>query len=138
MNTFVKDPSGVDASNGVIVRVVSAYLPQQSDLSDPSDRKYVFAYHIEIENRGERTVRLLSRHWWIVDAHDQVREVEGEGVVGQQPVIMPGQAFSYSSWCVIPTPTGRMRGTYSMVATGGETLEVPIPQFSLAVNTALN
>jgi ApaG protein len=138
MNTFVKGPPGQDAKSDIVVRVVSAYLPQESDLSDPSDRKYVFAYHIEIENRGLRTVKLLTRHWWITDAHDQVREVEGEGVIGKQPVITPGQVFSYSSWCVLATPSGRMRGTYSMVATGGETVEVAVPQFNLSATTALN
>jgi ApaG protein len=138
MSSFVKVPAGTDASRGIIVRVVSAYIPQESDLSDPTDRKYVFAYHIDIENRGSRTVRLLSRHWWIVDAHDLVREVIGEGVVGQQPVLSPGQVFSYSSWCVIPTPTGRMRGTYSMLAASGETIQVAIPQFNLNANAPLN
>jgi ApaG protein len=138
MSAFAKDPAGTEASRGIVVRAVSAYMPQESDLSDPTDRKYVFAYHIEIENRGSRTVRLMSRHWWIIDAHDLAREVEGEGVVGQQPVLSPGQVFSYSSWCVLPTPTGRMRGFYSMLGAGGETLEVAIPQFSLNANAMLN
>ena len=133
-----KDSAGGQATHDVIVRVVSAYMPQESDLSDPLDRKYVFGYHVEIENRGARMVKLLSRHWWITDARDEVREVEGEGVVGQQPVIMPGQVFGYSSWCVISTPAGRMRGTYSMVTDAGETIEVPIPRFSLIANAALN
>ncbi len=137
MNTFAKDPTGV-ASDDVVVRVVSSYVPAESDLSNPSARKYVFAYHIEIENRGERTVKLLSRHWWIVDACDRVDEVEGQGVVGQQPIILPGQTFAYSSWCVLATPTGRMRGTYSMLAEGGEVIEVPIPQFVLTATSALN
>jgi ApaG protein len=137
MNSFVKDPAGVGRGD-VVVRVVCAHVPQESDLSDPADRKYVFAYHVEIENRGLRTVKLLSRHWWIIDAHDRVREVEGEGVVGRQPVLSPGQVFSYSSWCAIPTPLGRMRGVYSMLSDGGETIEVAIPQFILTTNTALN
>lgn len=138
MSSIGKDETGVEASHDVVVRVVSAYLPEESDLSDPTDRKYVFGYHIEIENRGPGMVKLISRHWYITDGHDQVREVEGEGVVGQQPVIMPGQVFSYSSWCVLPTPNGRMRGTYAMVTDTGETIEVPIPRFSLIANAGLN
>jgi ApaG protein len=122
----------------IVVRVVSAYLPEESELTSPSDRKYVFAYHIEIENRGMRPVKLLARHWWITDARQAVREVEGEGVVGQQPVIPPGDVFSYSSWCVIPTPSGSMRGSYAMVTPTGEAIEVPIPAFSLLTPAALN
>jgi ApaG protein len=135
--TYPTEDSLAD-DDDVVVRAVSVYLPDESDLSDPNDRRYVFAYQIEIENRGSRTVKLLSRHWWITDAFQSVREVEGEGVVGQQPIIEPGQVFSYSSWCVIPTPTGWMRGTYSMVSSGGESLEVSIPAFSLAMPAALN
>jgi ApaG protein len=137
MDIPIKDPTG-DADGDVVVRAVSAFVPHESDLSDPSDRKYVFAYHIDIENRGTGTVRLLSRHWWIVDAHDRVQEVEGKGVVGQQPVILPGQAFSYSSWCVIGTPAGRMRGAYSMLTEAGDVIQVPIPQLVLTVRSALN
>ena len=122
----------------IVVRVVSVFRPDESDLSHATDKKYVFSYQIEIENRGSRTVQLLSRHWWITDGRQEVREVEGEGVVGEQPVIAPRQVFSYSSWCVLPTPSGWMRGTYSMVATGGETLIVPIPAFSLSTPDALN
>ncbi|MGD0836398.1 MAG: Co2+/Mg2+ efflux protein ApaG [Polyangia bacterium] len=132
MSSFAKGPATMGAD--IVVRVVSTYLPQESDLSDPGDLKYVFAYHIEIENRGARTVQLLSRHWWITDAHDSIREVEGEGVVGQQPIIAPGQAFSYASWCVISTSWGRMRGTYTLLAAGGETIELPIPQFNLTTS----
>ncbi len=138
MRSFSNESAGKDGSRDIVVRVVSAFMPSESDLSDPADRKYVFAYHIDIENQGRRAVRLLARHWWIIDAHDLVREVDGQGVVGQQPVIQPGQVFSYSSWCVLPTPTGRMRGTYSMLAGSGETIEVAIPQFSLDANAMLN
>ncbi len=138
MSSFFDDPAWKEANLDIVVRVVSAYMPSESDLSDPDDRKYVFAYHIDIENRSPRAVRLLARHWWIIDAHDLVREVDGEGVVGQQPVISPGQVFSYASWCVLPTPTGRMRGTYSMLAGGGETIEVAIPQFNLNANAMVN
>ncbi len=136
MTSMLHDP--VKPVNDVVVRAVSAYMPDESDLSDPDEKKYVFAYHIEIENQGSHPVKLLSRHWWITDAKQVVREVQGEGVVGQQPVIAPGQVFSYSSWCVMPTPSGWMRGVYSMLVAGGETVEVPIPLFSLSTPTALN
>jgi ApaG protein len=136
MISFLQDTT--EPSSGIVVRAVSAYMPDESDLSDPGDRKYVFAYHIEIENLSTRTVKLLSRHWWITDAVQAVREVQGEGVVGQQPVIAPGQVFSYSSWCVMPTSSGWMKGTYSMLGANGETIEVPIPPFSLATPSALN
>jgi ApaG protein len=122
----------------IVVRAVSAYMPDESDLSDPHDRRYVFAYHIEIENQSSRPVKLLARHWWITDAAQGVREVRGEGVVGQQPEIAPGQVFSYSSWCVMPTPSGWMKGSYSMQTAPGETIEVPIPPFTLAMPSALN
>lgn len=138
MDYSPQEPAVSQDTSGIIVRVVSEYRPDQSDLSDAGDQKYVFAYHIEIENQGERTVQLLSRHWWITDARQTVREVTGEGVIGQQPVISPGQVFRYSSWCVLPTPSGLMRGTYSMIAVGGDTLEVQIPLFSLATPHALN
>ncbi len=136
MISFPENPAQPDES--IVVRAVSAYLPDESDLSNPYERKYVFAYHIEIENQGLRTVKLLSRHWWITDADRGVREVEGAGVVGQQPIIAPGEVFSYSSWCVMPTPLGWMRGTYSMLTAAGEAIEVPIPTFSLATPAALN
>jgi ApaG protein len=133
-----QDQVAPDNNSGVVIRAVSAYRPDESDLSHFTDKKYVFSYRIEIENLGSRTVQLLSRHWWITDARHEVREVKGDGVVGQYPVIAPGQVFGYSSWCVLPTPSGWMRGTYSMVAAGGKTMEVPIPCFSLATPHALN
>jgi ApaG protein len=128
----------LDKSSEVVVRAVSMYRPDESDLSDATDKEYVFAYRIEIENRGTKTVQLLSRHWWITDARQRVREIEGEGVVGQRPVIPPGHVFAYSSWCILPTPSGLMRGSYLMVVSGGETLEVPVPSFGLATPHALN
>ena len=127
-----------EENGGVVVRAASTFRPDESDLYHATDKKYVFSYEIEIENRGPRTVQLLSRHGWITDANQDVREVEGDGVVGQHPVIAPGQVFRYSSWCVLPTPSGWMRGDYSMVATGGDTFDVPIPTFSLNTPHALN
>jgi ApaG protein len=137
MIPILHDPTKSD-SEEIVVRAVSAYMPDESDLTDPDDKRYVFAYHIEIENQSPQPVKLLSRHWWITDAARGVREVRGEGVVGQQPTIAPGQVFAYSSWCVLPTPSGWMRGAYSMLAAGGDLIEVPIPLFSLATPTELN
>ena len=133
-----QDPQAPDETSDLVIRAVSAYRPDESDLSHHTDKKYVFSYRIEIENQGSRTVQLRSRHWWITDARQEVHEITGDGVVGQYPVIAPGQVFGYSSWCVLPTPSGWMRGTYSMVATGGKAMEVPIPSFSLATPHALN
>jgi ApaG protein len=136
-----EQPAATDEGSAVVVRAVSMFQPDESDLSDATDKKYVFAYRIEIENRGTRTVQLLSRHWWITDARQAVREIEGDGVIGQRPFISPGQVFAYSSWCIIPTPSGLMRGSYFMVvsgANGDEPLEVVVPSFSLATPHALN
>ena len=138
MDYSPREPAVSQHASGIIVRAVSEYRADQSDLTATGDEKYVFAYHIEIENRGTRTVQLRSRHWWITDAEQDVREVEGQGVVGQHPIIAPGQIFSYSSWCVLPTASGWMRGSYSMVVTGGDEIDVPIPCFSLATPHALN
>jgi ApaG protein len=128
----------IKPDSDIIVRAVSAYMPDESDLADPDDKRYVFAYHIEIENQSSAPVKLLSRLWWITDSAKGVREVQGEGVVGQQPVIPPGQVFAYSSWCVLATPSGWMRGAYSMLVAGSDIVEVPIPLFSLATPTELN
>ena len=138
MPGFQQEPTAQDENQDIVVRAVSTFRPEESDLSHATQKQYVFSYEIEIQNRGTRTVQLRSRHWWITDANQDVREVEGEGVVGQHPVIQPGQVFTYSSWCVLPTPSGWMRGSYSMVVTGGETIDVPIPCFSLATPHALN
>jgi len=122
----------------IAVRVVSMFRPEESELTGSEEKHYVFSYHVEIENQGERPLQLLSRHWWILDGNDRVREVEGEGVVGQQPVIAPGQTFTYSSYCVLPTPTGFMRGKYFLAANNGERVEAQIPQFNLATPGMLN
>jgi ApaG protein len=131
-------PDPATPNSNIVVRAVSSFMPDESSLSELDDRRYVFAYHIEIENQGSQAVKLLSRHWWIADTAQGVREVEGDGVVGQQPVIAPGQVFRYSSWCVMPTPSGWMKGSYRMVTTTGETIDVPIPPFSLSTPSALN
>jgi ApaG protein len=138
MALFEQNPVVPDGKSGIVVRAVGRYLPEESDLSQPGDKKYVFTYTIDIENCGDRTVKLMSRHWWITDARQDVREVEGLGVVGQQPVLRPGESFRYSSWCSLPTPSGWMRGTYSMVSASGDLIEVPISAFSLTSPQALN
>ena len=119
----------------VAVTAHSTYLPDQSD--EDEDR-YVFAYTIRITNNGSQTAQLVSRHWIITDADNNVQEVKGEGVVGEQPLLRPGQAFEYTSGTAIATPVGTMRGTYQMVAEDGEGFDAPIAQFTLAMPRVLH
>jgi ApaG protein len=102
-----------------------------ADRSEPSDESYFWIYTVEIANHGEKTVRLLHRHWRITDAVGHLEIVDGPGVVGEQPTIQPGQAFRYSSGCPLHTPTGFMVGSYDMVDEEGRSFEVEIPAFSL-------
>lgn len=120
-------------TRGVRVRVAPMYLPAQSD---PDARRWVWAYRVEVENTGERAVQLVSRRWTITDAQGRVEEVAGPGVVGEQPVIGPGETYSYASGCPLPTPGGAMVGAYRMLVDGGEPFEADIPAFSLDVPTA--
>ena len=115
-------------TRGVMVRVVTQYLPDQSD---PPASRYVWAYTIEIENHGEETVQLISRRWVITDGLNRSEVVSGPGVVGEQPHLKPREAFRYTSGCPLSTPSGEMRGTYQMVTDGGEPFEVEVPAFSL-------
>jgi ApaG protein len=117
------------------VEVETAYLPDQSD---PAAPRYVFAYTITIRNNGTVPATLLTRRWVITDANGKVREVAGEGVVGEQPCIPPGQAHRYSSGAVIETPVGVMEGSYGMVTEDGVSFPAPIPAFRLAVPGILN
>lgn len=127
----------------VHVNVVTTYLPSHSL---PEHDQYTFAYTITISNDAEYPVQLLSRHWVITDADESVQEVEGEGVIGEQPVIEPGAQFRYTSGATLETPVGFMHGTYFMVVREPRdidpndlpTFEVPIPAFSLHTPTALN
>ncbi|TFF20775.1 Co2+/Mg2+ efflux protein ApaG [Jiella endophytica] len=112
----------------IVVTVKPAYLEEQSD---PPGGRWVWAYQVEIENAGDVAVQLQSRYWQITDAAGHVEEVRGPGVVGEQPVILPGDSFSYTSGCPLPTPSGIMRGSYHMRNDIGETFEVEIPAFSL-------
>jgi len=101
------------------------------DHSDEESGKYVWAYHIRIENHGQENVRLLNRHWKITDALGRTQEVRGEGVVGEQPELQPGQSFEYVSGTHLDTPSGMMVGAYEMTKANGQSLDVGIPAFSL-------
>lgn len=113
----------------------AAYIPEQSDAD--ADR-YAFAYTITITNTGEVTAQLVSRHWIITDANNLVQEVKGQGVVGAQPKLKPGESFEYSSGSVLATPVGTMRGTYQMVAEDGTRFDALIPEFTLSVPRVLH
>lgn len=117
-------------TNQIRIDVLTNYLKDQSD---PGDDKYVFSYTITIRNEGAVPAKLLKRHWVITDANGKVQEVRGDGVVGEQPYIKPGQGFRYSSGAVLETPVGTMQGSYQMVADGGQTFDAPIPTFRLAI-----
>ncbi|MCW8835931.1 MAG: Co2+/Mg2+ efflux protein ApaG, partial [Rhodospirillales bacterium] len=101
------------------------------DQSDPEENRYVWAYHVRIENRGEQTVQLLTRYWRITDAFGRTQEVRGPGVVGEQPVLEPGDSFEYTSGTPLNTPSGFMGGAYQMETGTGEQFDVAIPDFSL-------
>jgi len=116
-------------TDDVTVRVSVSYLPEQSE---PERGRWFWAYHVRIENDGDRAIQLLTRHWVITDGRGARHTVEGEGVVGEQPLIQPGQAFDYVSGCPLATPSGAMQGSYQMVADDGERLSVAIPRFALA------
>lgn len=115
-------------TRGVIVRARPEF---REDQSSPRHDRYVWAYTIEIVNRGEETVRLVERHWRILDARGHIEEVRGAGVVGEQPVLLPGQAYRYTSGAPLDTPSGMMLGAYRMQTASGETFDAEIPAFSL-------
>lgn len=117
------------------IEVVTDYIDDQSE---PDVDRYVFAYTITISNRGEIPAQLLSRHWVITDANGKVQEVSGDGVVGVQPRLNPGEKFSYSSGAVLETPVGAMQGSYRMEAENGTSFDAPIPPFTLAVPGVLH
>jgi ApaG protein len=115
-------------TNGVRVEVLARHSPENSR---PNQDEWVFQYTVRITNQGSETVQLLSRHWIITDAVEHTEEVQGPGVIGEQPVLGPGESFKYSSWCPLKTPTGTMRGTYQMVRTDGSQFDVEIAPFAL-------
>ncbi len=115
-------------TRGLTVRVSPTFLPDQSE---PERSRFVWAYTVEIENRGPEAVQLIARHWMITDSTNHVEEVRGPGVVGEQPVLKPGESFRYTSGCPLTTSSGAMVGSYQMVTSGGESFEAAIPEFSL-------
>lgn len=117
-------------TDGVVVRARPVFLAGQSD---PAAGRWIWAYGIEIENRGSETVQLLTRHWTITDASGRVEQVDGPGVVGEHPTLRPGETYEYTSGCPLPTPSGSMVGRYRMAADDGRTFDVVIPAFSLDV-----
>jgi ApaG protein len=119
-----------DAPHRIAVEVTTAYVEDQSD---PREQRYVFSYTITIRNEGVVPARLMTRHWIITDANGKVQEVRGDGVVGEQPHLKPGQGFRYSSGAVLETPVGVMQGSYQMMADGGARFDAPIAPFSLAM-----
>jgi ApaG protein len=122
-------------TEGIRVSVHAEYV---ADASNPEENEYLFAYHITITNEGDEPAQLMSRHWQIKDAYNNVEEVRGEGVIQQQPMLEPGESFSYTSGCPLPTEWGTMRGTYEMIRLTGENFEVAIPPFALMPQSMLN
>ena len=116
--------------NKIRVEVETSYVDEQSD---PNERRYVFSYTITIRNEGPAPARLLTRHWIITDANGKVQEARGDGVVGEQPHLKPGQGFRYTSGAVIETPVGAMQGTYEMIDDAGRRFDAPIQPFRLAM-----
>ena len=122
-------------THGVRVTVAPRYVPEQSE---PAKQHYLFAYHVRIRNEGEQAVQLISRHWIITDGEGRTEEVRGAGVVGQQPLLLPGTEFEYTSGCPLRTPVGTMHGSYQMVAADGSGFDAYIEPFRLAVPRVLN
>jgi ApaG protein len=122
------EPAYEARTRDILVRVTPSYL---EDRSRPEEGEWAWAYAIDIENHGEETVTLVTRHWFITDGLNRTEEVAGPGVVGEQPTLAPGEAFRYQSGCPLPTPSGSMRGSYRMVSETGEGFDVEIPEFSL-------
>lgn len=117
------------------IEVITDYVDEQSE---PSSDRYVFAYTITIRNNGDVPARLISRHWIITDANGKIQEVSGDGVVGEQPHLNPGEEFRYSSGAVLETPVGAMQGLYRMEADNGMNFDAPIAPFTLAVPGVLH
>jgi ApaG protein len=122
-------------TDGIRVTVKSAYRPERSQ---PAQRRWLFTYTVRIGNEGDAPAQLVARHWVITDANGAREEVAGEGVVGQQPRLAPGEAFEYTSFCVLETPHGSMRGSYRMIRGDGSTFDARIAPFALVVPGAVN
>ena len=122
-------------TRGIRIQVTSQYL---SDRSSPKDSQYLFAYHVKISNVGTETAQLVSREWIITNADGEVERVKGPGVVGEKPVLPPGGAFEYTSFCPLKTPVGTMQGSYQMVTPDGTRFDAAISAFTLAVPRSLH
>lgn len=119
----------------IAIEAVAEFLAEQSE---PAEGRYVFAYRITIHNQGRQAAQLISRHWIITDGNGAVEEVRGIGVIGEQPLLQPGESFQYQSGCVLKTPVGTMEGSYQMSREDGERFDAPIPPFVLAMPRALH
>lgn len=117
------------------IDVRAVYLPGQSA---PDEDRYVFAYTVTITNSGSVPARLVTRHWIITDANERTREVRGEGVVGEQPYLLPGSSFQYTSGTILETPVGTMKGSYQMIADDGTAFDAEIPSFTLSIPRTLH
>ena len=117
------------------IEVETSYMAEHSE---PDEDRYVFAYTITLVNKGSISATLLSRHWIITDSENHIEEVEGDGVVGEQPTLQPGEGFRYTSGTVIETPVGTMHGIYRMVAEDGQTFDTNIPEFVLSAPRVLH
>lgn len=123
-------------TNGIKVSVLAKYHPEHSN---PEEPKYMFSYRVRIHNKSRRRVQLLRRHWHIFDSFGLIREVEGEGVIGEQPMLSVGETHEYNSWCNLSADMGRMHGTYLMVDMATqEQFEIQIPAFNLVANYRKN
>lgn len=124
-----------DEKHQIQIDVKTVYLPGQSA---PDEDRYVFAYTVTITNSGSVPARLVTRHWIITDANEITREVQGEGVVGEQPYLLPGSSFQYTSGTILETPVGTMRGSYQMIADDGTEFDAEIPIFTLSIPRTLH
>ena len=121
-------PMSDAVTHDIRVEVMSRHVPEKSAANDG---QWVFEYTVRITNHGTQAMQLISRHWYIADAFEHVREIKGNGVVGQQPTLQPGEQFQYSSWCPLSTPTGTMHGTYLMTREDSEAFVIEIAPFAL-------
>ena len=128
-------PMATGKKHEITVITRTAYIPEQSE---PDGGRYVFAYTVTIKNTGSVSAQLISRHWIITDANNQVQEVRGLGVVGEQPLLKPDESFEYTSGTAIATPVGTMRGSYQMAAEDGMQFDAPIPEFTLSMPRVLH
>jgi len=119
-----------ETTRSMAITVQPIYLEDQSE---PEENRFIWAYHVRIENKGRETVQLISRHWKITDSNGSMKEVQGEGVVGEQPVLHPGETFEYTSGTPLPTSSGIMHGTYQMRTEDGDAFDITIPAFSLDI-----